>query len=74
MKIKLMTVFGTRPEIIRLSCIIKQLDRFCEQVLVHTGQNYDEGLSEIFFRELNLRHPDLYLGVHETGFADQAGS
>lgn len=73
MKLKLMTIFGTRPEIIRLSRIIKQLDPFCEQTLVHTGQNYDENLSDIFFRELDLRHPDLYLGVREASFPDQAG-
>jgi UDP-N-acetylglucosamine 2-epimerase (non-hydrolysing) len=68
-----MTVFGTRPEIIRLSVIIKQLDRFCKQVLVHTGQNYDENLSDVFFRELGLRQPDLYLGVQATTFAEQVG-
>ena len=45
MRIKLMTIFGTRPEIIRLSVIIKQLDKFCQQTLVYTGQNYDENLS-----------------------------
>jgi UDP-N-acetylglucosamine 2-epimerase (non-hydrolysing) len=73
MKIKLMTIFGTRPEIIRLSRIIQQLDRFCEQVLVHTGQNYDEGLSEIFFHELNLRQPDIHLGICEATFASQVG-
>lgn len=70
---KLMTLFGTRPEIIRLSVIIKHLDRFCEQVLVHTGQNYDENLSDVFFRELGLRQPDLYLGVQATDFAEQVG-
>ncbi len=68
-----MTVFGTRPEIIRLSVIIKQLDRFCKQVLVHTGQNYDENLSDIFFSELGLRQPDLYLGVQTADFATQVG-
>lgn len=68
---KLLTLFGTRPEIIRLSAIIKQLDRFCEQVLVHTGQNYDENLSDVFIRELDLRQPDIYLGVRATGFAEQ---
>jgi UDP-N-acetylglucosamine 2-epimerase (non-hydrolysing) len=68
-----MTVFGTRPEIIRLSVIIKVLDRFCEQILVHTGQNYDENLSDVFFRDLNLRQPDLHLGVQETDFAGQVG-
>ncbi|MDA2928564.1 UDP-N-acetylglucosamine 2-epimerase (non-hydrolyzing) [Acidobacteria bacterium AH-259-O06] len=73
MKLKLMTIFGTRPEIIRLSCVIKQLDPFCEQTLVHTGQNYDENLSDIFFRGLDLRRPDLYLGVREGSFPDQVG-
>lgn len=70
---KVMTLFGTRPEIIRLSRVIKQLDHFCEQVLVHTGQNYDPNLSDIFFQELELRPPDLHLGVQTTGFAEQAG-
>ncbi len=70
---KVMTLFGTRPEIIRLSQVIKQLDRFCDQVLVHTGQNYDPSLSDIFFEELDLRQPDVHLGVQAIGFADQAG-
>jgi UDP-N-acetylglucosamine 2-epimerase (non-hydrolysing) len=70
---KVMTLFGTRPEIIRLSQVIKQLDRFCTQVLVHTGQNYDPNLSDIFFKELDLRPPDIHLGIQATGFADQAG-
>ena len=70
---KVMTLFGTRPEIIRLSVIVKQLDRFCEQVLVHTGQNYDENLSDVFFRELDLRQPDLHLGVQAADFAVQVG-
>ncbi len=70
---KILTLFGTRPEIIRLSVIIKHLDRFCKHVLVHTGQNYEENLSDIFFRELDLRQPDLYLGVESTQFAEQAG-
>ncbi len=70
---KVMTLFGTRPEIIRLSQVIKQLDRFCEQVLVHTGQNYDPNLSDIFFQELGLRSPDIHLGVQAASFAEQAG-
>ena len=70
---KLLTVFGTRPEIIRLSLIIKQLDRFCKHIIVHTGQNYDENLSDVFFRELDLRAPDLYLGVQAATFSDQVG-
>jgi UDP-N-acetylglucosamine 2-epimerase (non-hydrolysing) len=70
---KVMTLFGTRPEIIRLSQVIKHLDRFCKQVLVHTGQNYDPNLSDVFFQELELRPPDIHLGIQATGFADQAG-
>lgn len=70
---KVMTLFGTRPEIIRLSQVVKCLDRFCEQILVHTGQNYDPNLSDIFFEELRLRPPDLYLGVQAMGFAEQVG-
>ena len=68
-----MSLFGTRPEIIRLSQVIKQLDQFCEQVLVHTGQNYDPNLSDIFFQELDLRQPDVYLGIQAPSFAEQAG-
>lgn len=70
---KVMTLFGTRPEIIRLSQVIKHLDRFCGQVLVHTGQNYDPNLSDIFFQELGVRQPDIHLGIQTTVFADQAG-
>ena len=72
-KLKLMTIFGTRPEIIRLSVTVKHLDKFCEQILVHTGQNYEENLSDVFFRDLDLRAPDLYLGVRAEGFAEQVG-
>jgi len=70
---RIMTLFGTRPEIIRLSQVIKHLDSFCEQILVHTGQNYDPNLSDIFFSELGLRQPDIYLGIKSTNFAEQAG-
>lgn len=70
---KILTIFGTRPEIIRLSQIIKRLDEFCEQILVHTGQNYDPNLSDIFFQELELRPPDIHLGVQAGGFAEQVG-
>jgi UDP-N-acetylglucosamine 2-epimerase len=62
-KLKLMTFVGTRPEIIRLSEIIKKCDQCFEHVFVHTGQNYDYHLSEIFFTDLELRPPDYYLGV-----------
>ena len=68
---KIMTVFGTRPEIIRLSVIIKQLDLFCENVLVHTNQNYDRNLGDIFFQELEIRQPDINLKVRSTDFAGQ---
>ena len=70
---KVVTLFGTRPEIIRLSEVIKQLDRFCEQTLVHTGQNYDPNLSDVFFDELQVRQPDLQLGVQAASFAEQVG-
>ena len=59
--LKVMTVVGTRPEIIRLSRLIPLLDRHCEHVLVHTGQNYDYELNEVFFRELGIRRPDRFL-------------
>ena len=60
---KVVTVLGTRPEIIRLSRVIEKLDRLCEHVLVHTGQNFDPILSDVFFDELGVRAPDHYLGV-----------
>lgn len=62
-KIKLMTIVGTRPEIIKLSEIIKKCDKYFDHILVHTGQNYDYTLNEVFFEELGLRAPDFYLGV-----------
>ena len=62
-KLKLMTIVGTRPEIIKMSAIIKKCDRYFDHVLVHTGQNYDYQLNEVFFKELGLREPDYYLGV-----------
>src|SRR6202050_1900691 len=66
-----MTVLGTRPEIIRLSRIIPLLDRHSEHILVDTGQNYDARLSELFFRELKVRQPDMSLGVRGSSFGDQ---
>ena len=53
--LKVMTIVGTRPEIIRLSRVIDRLDRYCEHILVHTGQNYDYELNEVFFEELGIR-------------------
>ena len=60
-KLKLMTIVGTRPEIIRLSAVIKKCDRYFQQILVHTGQNYDYELNQVFFEDLSLRAPDFYL-------------
>jgi len=58
-----MTIVGTRPEIIKLSEIIKKCDKYFDHILVHTGQNYDYRLNEIFFKELKIREPDFYLNV-----------
>ncbi|MDW7658168.1 MAG: UDP-N-acetyl glucosamine 2-epimerase [Bacillota bacterium] len=62
-KLKLMTIVGTRPEIIKMSAIIKKCDQYFAHILVHTGQNYDYTLNEVFFKDLGLRAPDHYLGV-----------
>lgn len=62
-KLKLLTIVGTRPEIIKMSAIIKKADKYFDHILVHTGQNYDYTLNEIFFKDLGLREPDYYLGV-----------
>lgn len=70
---KVMTVLGTRPEIIRLSRVIPKLDTVCEHVLVHTGQNFDPSLSDIFFSDLGVRAPDRSLGVKADSFGEQAG-
>ena len=71
---KILTLFGTRPEIIRLSCIIPLLDEHCEQILVHTGQNYDPSLSQVFLDELKIRTLDHHLGVQSNSFGEQAGA
>lgn len=63
---KLLTILGTRPEIIRLSRVIPRLDAHSQQVIIHTGQNYDPNLDEVFFRELGVRKPDHYLGARGT--------
>lgn len=70
---KVLTLLGTRPEIIRLSRVIERLDRVCDHALVHTGQNYDPALSEVFFDELGVRAPDRYLGLRGGGFAERIG-
>jgi UDP-N-acetylglucosamine 2-epimerase (non-hydrolysing) len=68
---KVMTIFGTRPEIIRLSSVMRVLDAHCEHVTVHTGQNYDESLSDIFIRDLEVRTPDVHLGIRSGSFGEQ---
>jgi len=70
---KVMTILGTRPEIIRLSLVMKKLDQLCEHVIVHTGQNYDESLSDIFLRDLGVRTPDVHLGIRSSSFGEQIG-
>lgn len=71
---KIMTVLGTRPEIIRLSRVIPALDQHASKhILVHTGQNFDERLSGLFFKQLGVRQPDIHLGIRSTGFGDQVG-
>ena len=70
---KVLTVLGTRPEIIRLSLVIEKLDRACTHVLVHTGQNYAESLNDVFFRELGVRRPDHHLAVRAATFGEQIG-
>ncbi len=73
-KIRLMTIVGTRPEIIRLSEIIKKCDKYFEQILVHTGQNYDYTLNQIFFKDLGLRKPDFYLEVAGNNLGQTIGN
>ncbi len=73
-KIKLVTVLGTRPEIIRLAEIIKSADKNFDHILVHTGQNYDYTLNEIFFHELGLRKPDYFLGVAGNHLGETIGN
>jgi UDP-N-acetylglucosamine 2-epimerase (non-hydrolysing) len=70
---KIMTIFGTRPEIIRLSLVMKVLDQHCEHISVHTGQNYDESLSDVFIKDLDIRTPDIQLGIKARTFGEQIG-
>lgn len=69
-----MTIIGTRPEIIRLSQVIKKLDVYFKQSLVHTGQNYDYELNQVFFEDLGLRAPDYYLGAVGTNLGETIGN
>lgn len=73
-KLKVVTVVGTRPEIIRLSRVIDSLDRHCDHVLVHTGQNYDYELNEIFFQDLGIRKPDYFLNAAGASGAETIGN
>jgi UDP-N-acetylglucosamine 2-epimerase (non-hydrolysing) len=73
-KLKIITVVGTRPEIIRLSCVLKELDKYCDHTIVHTGQNYDYELNEIFFDDLNIRKPDYFLGAAGASSAETIGN
>lgn len=68
---KVMTILGTRPEIIRLSRIIEKLDLYSTHILVHTGQNFDKNLSDIFFEDLKIRKPDYFLGIRGATFSEQ---
>jgi len=72
-KLKVVTVVGTRPEIIRLSRVIVKLDKYCDHILVHTGQNYDYELNEIFFSDLDIRKPDHYLNAAGASSAETIG-
>ncbi|TPQ39610.1 non-hydrolyzing UDP-N-acetylglucosamine 2-epimerase [Cupriavidus pinatubonensis] len=71
--LKVLTVVGTRPEIIRLSRVIDKLDRYCEHTLVHTGQNYDYELNEVFFSDLGIRRPDHFLEAAGATAAETIG-
>lgn len=71
---KVMTIVGTRPEIIRLACIIKKLDSMVEHILVHTGQNWDPNLNDIFFTELGLRKPDYFFNIVGTNLGESMGN
>ncbi len=73
-KLHLMTIVGTRPEIIRLSEVIKKCDKYFSQTLVHTGQNYDYTLNQIFFEDLELRQPDLFLSVAGNDLGETIGN
>jgi UDP-N-acetylglucosamine 2-epimerase len=72
-RLKVMTIVGTRPEIIRLSRVIAKLDQYCDHLLVHSGQNYDTELNDIFFRDLEIRAPDLFLGAAGESAAETIG-
>lgn len=71
--LKIMTILGTRPEIIRLSRVMARLDDFCDHVIVHTGQNWDYELNEVFFEDLDVRRPDHFLGTGGGSLGETLG-
>ena len=73
-KLKVMTVVGTRPEIIRLSRVMAKLDQYTDHVIVHTGQNYDFELNEVFFQDLEIRKPDYFLEAAGSNAAETIGN
>lgn len=73
-KLKLMTIVGTRPEIIRLAAVIKRCDKYFDQILVHTGQNYDYELNQVFFEDLGLRAPNFYLDAVGKNLGETVGN
>src|SRR6056300_1400916 len=72
-RLKVMSVVGTRPEIIRLSRVLAKLDEHCDHILVHTGQNYDYELNEVFFSDLGVRKPDYFLDAAGKNAAETIG-
>ena len=74
MKFKVLTILGTRPEIIKLSRVMHELDSYVDHVMVHTGQNYDYELNQIFFDQLGIRKPDHFLEAAEGSLAETIGS
>lgn len=73
-RLKVLTVVGTRPEIIRLAATMRRLDKYTDHVIVHTGQNYDYDLNDVFFEDLGLRKPDHFLGADTTSLGSVLGS
>jgi UDP-N-acetylglucosamine 2-epimerase (non-hydrolysing) len=73
-RVKVVIVLGTRPEIIRLSCVIERLDDLCDLHVAHTGQNFERALSDVFFEELGVRPPDRHFGVRGVTFSERIGA
>ena len=72
--VKVMTIVGTRPELIKMSIVIAELDKTTNHILVHTGQNYDYELNQIFFEDLELRKPDYFLDVKSNSLGESIGN